>query len=155
MRAAGPRPISAAMHEFCAAPFSAPLQELMMPFNPSAADSTYSYATTRVDPYTWASLQRRPEATAPCPACGSTRPRAGFCCDPCHKPFMEEQHRLWSRPGTARERPDWPRDPGARVRHEIGRPPQSIGGRPDPCWQTDEQVGAWSRCVRALEEAAA
>lgn len=93
--------------------------------------------------------------TAPCPACDSTKPRAGFCCDACHEPYMLEQHRRWSMPGTALERPDWPRQLPTRERADLGATPQSRLGRPDPCWHTDEQVGSWSRCVRALEEAAA
>lgn len=90
--------------------------------------------------------------TTPCPACGSTQPRAGFCCDSCHTSYMAEQHRRWSLPATGPRRPEPPIRWGGRRPNEDITPPRPLPYRPDPCWHTDEQVGSWSRCVRAIEE---
>lgn len=39
---------------------------------------------------------------APCPVCGSTESRAGFCCDGvCHDQYMAACYVRWSLPGTA------------------------------------------------------
>jgi hypothetical protein len=85
--------------------------------------------------------------TTPCPACGSTGDRKGFCCEGCHAAYMTIQHSRWSRPATGLLRPERIGPGGPWTGMVPSRP-----GRPDRCWQTDEQVGGWASCVRAYEE---
>ncbi|MFN8730140.1 MAG: hypothetical protein ACK5Z4_09820, partial [Planctomyces sp.] len=74
-----------------------------------------------------------------------------FCCEPCHARYMAEQRKKWNAPATGVNQPERVGyfSPSTEARAwSLSRP-----GRPDPCWDTDEQVGLWSVCVRALEEA--
>ncbi len=94
--------------------------------------------------------------TVPCPICGSTTERRGFCCDSCHAAYMRMHRPRWHEPGTARSEPDWPRasDRASACADDVGSPIRSRPGRPDRCYSTDEQAdGAWANVVRAYEEA--
>ena len=64
---------------------------------------------------------------------------------------MSEQRHQWNQPATGKSRQSeeavYERVPTFGWSSSTSRP-----ARPDPCWETDEQIGSWSRCVRALEE---
>ncbi len=94
------------------------------------------------------------DRSAPCPVCGSTQLRGGFCCESCHASYMSQQHDRWSQPATGMSRKDdfatvwgWSSQASGFAR------PEPRSARRDPCWETDEQVGSWSRGVRAMEDA--
>lgn len=88
---------------------------------------------------------------SPCPVCSTTRQRSGFCCDACHALYMAQQRQRWNQPATGmtfqNDLAAFERGPMLGYSLPTTRP-----ARPDPCWATDEQIGSWSRCVRALEE---
>lgn len=96
------------------------------------------------------------DRSAPCPVCGSTQRRGGFCCDSCHRTYMSDKHAAWSAPGTRAQRPDNDRHDlwewSSTVR-DIPRV-QARTTRPDPRGDNDEQCGGWSFGVRALEDGA-
>lgn len=97
------------------------------------------------------------DRSAPCPVCGSTQRRGGFCCESCHAAYMSERHAAWNQPGTRAQRPDNDRHDlwvwSSTVR-DIPRV-QSRRTRPDPRGHTDEQsAGGWAFGVRALEDGA-